>query len=158
MWRFEAIDSPEVEVMMSRDTDTRIILREQLAVNEWLNSKTSFHIMRDHPCHDYSILGGMFGTRKLQQMPSWTTEMSSFVQTGDRDYDQYFLRDYIYPLIQNNSTIHASFYKRESHATNFPIKYFADLRFVGEYVYHDESRSLENINELKQKLKQNPHL
>ena len=33
-WRFEAIDDPEVEVMMSRDTDTRILMREKLAVDE----------------------------------------------------------------------------------------------------------------------------
>ena len=29
MWRFEAIDDLEVEIMMSRDTDTRIYLREK---------------------------------------------------------------------------------------------------------------------------------
>ena len=99
--------------------------------------------------HKTHILGGMFGTRKLQQMPSWTTEMSSFVQTGDRDYDQYFLRDYIYPLIKNNSTIHASFYKMEPHAKNFPVKYCSNFRFVGEYVYHDDSRRIQDINILR---------
>ena len=32
-WRFEAIDDDNVEVMMPRDTDTRIFLREKMAVN-----------------------------------------------------------------------------------------------------------------------------
>ena len=32
MWRYEAIDDPEVEIMLSRDSDTRIWLREKLAV------------------------------------------------------------------------------------------------------------------------------
>jgi hypothetical protein len=27
MWRFESIDDPEVEIMMSRDTDTRIFTK-----------------------------------------------------------------------------------------------------------------------------------
>ena len=67
-------------------------------------------------------------------------------------YDQDFLRDYIYPLIVNNSTIHASFHKKEHYAKNFPIGYCNQLRFVGEYVYHNESRSIEHINILKNSL------
>ena len=51
MWRFETIDDPDVEINMSRDTDTRILLREKLAVDEWLASGKTFHIMRDHPHH-----------------------------------------------------------------------------------------------------------
>ena len=65
MWRFEAIDDPNVEIMMSRDTDTRFLLREKMAVDEWLKSDKLFHIMRDHPHHAYKILAGMFGTRKI---------------------------------------------------------------------------------------------
>jgi hypothetical protein len=66
MWRFEPIDDPEVEIIMSRDTDTRFTQREKLAVNEWLSTNKTFHIMRDHPHHNFCILGGMFGTKKYQ--------------------------------------------------------------------------------------------
>ena len=152
MWRFEAIDEPEVEVMLSRDTDTRILQREVLAVNEWLASNTLFHIMRDHPHHNFCILGGMFGTRKIQGV-HWSTIMNQYHQTGDRMYDQDFLRDYIYPLIQHNSVIHASFHNREKHSKHFPMSYNNDYRFVGEYVYHDESRSNYHINELINSIK-----
>ena len=76
MWRFEAIDDPDVEIMMSRDTDTRFLLREQLAVKQWLQSNKIFHIMRDHPHHDFVILAGMFGTRKIPEIPSWKTIMN----------------------------------------------------------------------------------
>jgi protein O-GlcNAc transferase len=152
MWRFETIDDPNVEIMMSRDTDTRFTTREVLAVNEWINSDKLFHIMRDHPHHGFCILGGMFGTRKLPDIPSWINVMNTFNQTGNRDYDQSFLRDYIYPIIRNNSIIHASFHKAESHTRNFPINYCNDLRFVGEYVYFDESRSSHHINILRQSI------
>ena len=149
MWRFESIDDPEVEIMMSRDTDTRFLLREKLAVDEWLNSKTLFHIMRDHPLHNNAILGGMFGTKKIPQLSSWSNVIKNFNQSGHYQYDQDFLRDYIYPLIKNNSTIHASFYKMEPHAKNFPVKYCSNLRFVGEYVYHDDSHRIQDINILR---------
>jgi hypothetical protein len=152
MWRFESIDEPEVEIMMSRDTDTRFTLREQLAVNEWLESNNIFHIMRDHPHHNFCILGGMFGTKKIPEINSWKNIMNNIIQNSNRYYDQDFLKDYIYPIIKNNSTIHASFHKMEFNAKNFPINYCNELRFVGEYVYYDETRSDYHISELKKSI------
>lgn len=152
MWRFEAIDDPDVEIMMSRDTDTRILQREIVAVNEWLNSDKVFHIMRDHPHHTFCILGGMFGTRKIAQIQNWKKCIDNVNQVGMRDYDQDFLKTHIYPIIKNNSMIHASFNNNEIHAQMFPIDYCSELKFVGEYVYHDDSRSPEHILILKQNL------
>jgi hypothetical protein len=149
MWRFEAIDDLEVEIMMSRDTDTRFILREKMAVEEWLNSDSVFHIMRDHPCHNQKIMGGMFGTKKIPKIPNWSTIMNNVVQTTSYMYDQNFLMDYIYPHIIESSLIHASFHKIEPNCRNFPIKYCDEYRFVGEYIYEDESRNSENIQQLK---------
>lgn len=148
MWRFEAIDDPTVEIMMSRDTDTRILFREKIAVDEWLNSDKLFHIMRDHPHHNNVILGGMFGTRKLPNLPNWKEKMDEIVQKGYRNYDQDFLRDIIYPIIKNNSVIHASFHRYENHCNFFPINYDNDYNFVGQYVYADESRSEKHTREL----------
>ena len=149
MWRFEAIDNSEVEIMMPRDTDTRFTEREKLAVDEWIASNTLFHIMRDHPHHTYCVLAGMFGTKKIPQLPIWINIMNLYSKTDNRMYDQDFLRDYIYPLVKDNSIIHASFHKIEQNAINFPIDYCSDFRFVGEYVYADETRSTFHINELK---------
>jgi len=148
-WRFEPIDDLEVEIMISRDTDTRITLREKLAVDEWLSSDKVFHIMRDHPHHSFWILAGMFGTKKISQISSWRDIMDKYNKSDNRMYDQDFLRDHIYPLVKDNSIIHASFHKYEDHATDFPINYDDDLRFVGEYVYHDETRSQLHIDILK---------
>lgn len=153
MWRYEPIDDPEVEIILSRDTDTRILLREKLAVDEWLNSGTSFHIMRDHPHHNFPILAGMFGSKKLSQISNWSNAINEYTKNDNRMYDQDFLRDYIYPIIKNNSTIHATFHKNESQAKNFPINYCEDFKFVGEYVYEDETRSTYHINELKNRIR-----
>ena len=146
MWRFETIDEPDVEVMLVRDTDTRFLLREKLAVVEWLQSDKLFHIMRDHPHHTFCILGGMFGARKIPKIKSWTEIMNKFIQYGSRDYDQNFLQNYIYPIIKNDCVIHSSFNFIEPQCKPFPIRYDDEFRFVGEYVYHDESRSPEHIN------------
>jgi protein O-GlcNAc transferase len=152
MWRFQAIDDPEVEIMLSRDTDTRILLREKMAVEDWLNKGTNFHIMRDHPHHNFCILAGMFGTKKIKGIFNWTNIINSYIKHDNRMYDQDFLRDFVYPLIKDNSTIHATFHKKEPYAINFPINYDATYKFVGEYVYSDESRSQEHINILKKNI------
>lgn len=149
MWRFEAIDHPEVEIMMSRDTDTRLLQREKMAVYEWLNSDFVFHIMRDHPYHDTPILGGMFGTKKILDISSWSNCIEVFTQRGHRDYDQYFLRDVIYPIIKGSAMIHATFYRIESNAQYFPIEYDSEYRFVGEYIDDNGSRNDDHIQILK---------
>lgn len=151
MWRYEAIDDPEVEIMLSRDTDTRIWEREVLAVKEWLDSDKLFHIMRDHPHHSYHVLGGMFGTKKIYNF-NWLYNINNYKIVNGHFYDQDFLRDYIYPLIKNNSIIHATFHKWESHAKDFPTQYNNDYNFVGEYVYEDDSRSNTHIDILKNSL------
>jgi len=148
-WRFEAIDDPNVEINMSRDVDTQILLREKLAVDEWLNSDKIFHIMRDHPWHKFRIQAGMFGVKNSNII--WKDKIDSFVQVNDYIYDQHFLQDTIYPLYRNNCLIHASFNKfSDEVCKDFPIKHEDDeYRFVGEYVYEDESRNEQNILELK---------
>jgi hypothetical protein len=148
MWRFEPIDDPNVELMMSRDTDTKFLLREKLAVEEWLKSDKILHIMRDHPWHNCRILGGMFGVKKTNI--NWSQMFNNITQHSDRNYDQEFLANFIYPIYKNNSMIHASFLKYEKDCLDFPIKHEEDdYRFVGEYVYEDESRNKQNIEQLK---------
>ena len=153
-WRFEAIDDEYVEIMMSRDTDTRILLREKLAVDEWLNSDKLFHSMRDHPDHydiNYRINAGMFGTKKIPEIKSWKESLlKNLNKSANKFADQIFLNEYIYSKIINNAIIHSSFqtYKNE-YTKKFPIKYCNEYKFVGEYVYEDEGRSISHINSLK---------
>ena len=155
MWRYEAIDDPAVEIMMSRDTDTRIWYREKLSVDNWLASGKTFHIIRDHPHHKFCIMGGIFGTKKIPGV-NWKERMATITQSGDRNYDQDFLRDHIYPFIYNDAWIHANFYKIEGKENVFTISYNHYAHFIGEYVYEDDTRSESHINEMKQYLHKSP--
>ena len=62
-WRFLPASDPSVDIMISRDTDSRLNSRESVAVTQWLEMGNRFHIMRDHPHHGTQILGGMWGVR-----------------------------------------------------------------------------------------------
>ena len=61
--RYLPLLDPSVDVMVSRDLDSRLTTREQAAVEEWLNTGLAFHVMRDNPQHGTEILGGMWGAR-----------------------------------------------------------------------------------------------
>ena len=49
IWRFFPTLDPQVDAFMSRDLDSIIKLREVDAVEEWLESGKTLHVMRDHP-------------------------------------------------------------------------------------------------------------
>lgn len=140
-WRFYPYDEPDVELFMSRDTDTRILQREQLAVREWLDTPKILHIMRDCPCHYPRILGGMFGLRKIPNFSDMKGHIESYFSKNSTKDDQNFLVDIIYPITKENVLVHDEIKLYEGlHCKPFPILYDKDCHFIGEYVFEDESR------------------
>ena len=109
-WRFIAASDPEVSVMISRDTDSHLGLREKEAVDEWLSSNKDFHIMRDNRAHGVLILGGMWGARNgIMRNISKMIESYSIKDSNNRiNIDQEFLWSHVYPHIKNNVFIHDS--------------------------------------------------
>lgn len=151
-WRFEAIDDPNCEVMISRDTDTRIFLREKLAVDEWLKSDKLLHIMRDHKkYHRHKIFGGMFGTKKIPNIV-WKKFIDNVRQDNNkRLYDLNVLNNIVNKLDNSNILIHSP-YKlfSDENVRDFPISYKDDnYNFVGCYIYEDDSRNELHHNELR---------
>ena len=59
--------SPKVDLMVSRDLDSRLTMREVAAVREWEESGAALHVMRDHP----QVAGG---GGSLHQRPSSTRQ------------------------------------------------------------------------------------
>jgi hypothetical protein len=154
-WRFESIDHPDVEINLSRDTDTRFLLREKLAVEEWMKSDKIFHIMRDHPHHinrNFPIFAGMFGTKKIKSIKNWKNLLDTY-DKKDKFDDQLFLKEQIYPKIINNCLIHTTFGILNNEIIScskpFPIPYCDNYYFVGGYVFQDDSVSTEHTNILK---------
>lgn len=151
-WRFEAIDNPNVDVMMPRDTDTRIFIREKMAVNEWLNSDKLFHIMRDHKkYHRHKIFGGMFGTKKIPSI-KWKTIIDKLQQNKNtRNYDLVVLNNIIKKIKNNDIMVHSPYSLfPEEHVRDFPLHYRDDnYNFVGCYIQEDDSRCENHHDELK---------
>lgn len=152
VWRF--FPKENVDIFISRDADSRISKREVNAVNEWINSGKILHIMRDHPHHNYTILGGMWGFRikddfNIKQLVYdyfKNKESNLFLRMRDMD----FLNDVIYKNFINDSFVHDSYYNINTNSKPFPDK-MENYHFVGEIFEEDDTRNYQ-FNEWKNKI------
>ena len=60
-WRMFAMESENV--VLCRDLDSRLSIRECNLIREWECSPFNFHTIRDHPCHTMPIMGGLWGCK-----------------------------------------------------------------------------------------------
>jgi hypothetical protein len=139
-WRFFAVDLPNSEYSIFRDTDSRISLREKLAVDEWLSSGKTLHVMRDHPYHmipcgndRLGILGGMWGI-KSKKIPL-TKMINAYPNKGKIFYgeDQTFLKT-VFSLFENDRCTHDEFFEKSP----FPL-FRQNGRFIGERIDENEN-------------------
>ena len=130
-WRFLPAFDERIDVMISRDADSRLSQREKDAVDEWLLSDKDFHIMRDHPYHNTAILGGMWGVRNnLLNKLNISMEVPS--DGNFWQVDQNYLRKDVYPKVKEYSCIHDSYnLLGENQSKPFPTDRI-NSGFVGE--------------------------
>jgi hypothetical protein len=137
--RFFAIDDSDVELMLVRDADSRIGMRDQWCIDEFLSGNELFHIIRDHEHHSLRIMGGMWGIKKnclqvkLRDLYNHWKQSHMNILTDYRS-DQLFLSDCVYPLVKSKALIHSGigFYPDENVS---PIMvYESGTNFVGNVI------------------------
>lgn len=105
-WRFLEMFNSEDQIMICRDSDTRLIEREKRCVDEWLNSNKKFSVIRDHPAHfEFPIIATMWGIKGKIDV-KYRDEMKKYEKDFRYLSDQYYLRDIIWPLAKNDVLIH----------------------------------------------------
>ena len=138
-WRFFAHDEHDCKYAIFRDADARITEREKLAVDEWIDSGKSIHVMRDHPAHripygnsGLGILGGMWGI-KAGIIPL-TDLIKRFPKSKEFQYgnDQTFLKT-IYSIFLDDRCTHDEFFENKP----FPIKRKPG-EFIGSRIDHND--------------------
>ncbi len=146
-WRFYAASDPSVSIMISRDCDSRLGYREKMAVKEWEKSDKGFHIMRDHPHHATEILGGMWGC-KSPLLIDMIPQINDYKKKGNFwQVDQNFLREVVYPIVENNTIVHDEFFQKAP----FPVNRDG-LEFVGQVYDENNNQVLEYLEPLKKAL------
>lgn len=144
-WRFDAASDEEVEVMISRDCDSRITQREVDAVSQWIDSPFMFHIMRDHPWHGTQILGGMWGV-KAPLLRDMRGLISRFDKGDFCQVDQNFLK-LLYPYVVHHAMVHDEFFSKKPWPTQRH-----KLEFVGQVFDENEVTVEEHLAVLKNHL------
>ncbi len=143
-WRYLAADWPGVSAVIFRDVDCRPNLRERAAVDQWLLSGLTVHVMRDHPGHTQPVMGGMWGIRPQQSSQRLGKLISDYQPDGNFSGDQRFLHSQIYSRYAGSMLVHqdANYFSDGASTTvqRFPV--LAEPgRFVGQgFDSHDRIR------------------
>jgi hypothetical protein len=133
MWRWLPISDSFVDYFASRDVDSTLIQREKDSVDEWLNKRKLFHVMRDHPNHNINILGGLWGyanvlnrslgyeiARKLVPVNvqlKYNIDLNNY-----KNLDQLYLQERVWPIAAVNATIHDSYNCKVYGGESFPTQ------------------------------------
>ncbi|XP_065575525.1 uncharacterized protein LOC136037035 isoform X2 [Artemia franciscana] len=106
VWRYLALLDPVIEVVTFRDSDAIMLQREVDAVNEWLHSSPTYHVMRDNQYHGVKILAGMFGIKlgkRRAEVRKYTSEMIyRSIRNKNKDTDQNLLAKLFWDDVRNN--------------------------------------------------------
>lgn len=149
-WRFDACYDDDSDVVIFRDTDSRLAAREEEAVNEWLKSDKTFHVMRDHPFHKFPMLGGMWGFKKSDKydMKGMLQDFMKNRASNRYGTDYEFLGDVLFPKIEKDTLVHDEFFGGKP----FPTKRNG-LEFVGQVFNEKDETVQEHLVALKNSLK-----
>lgn len=119
-WRFYPLENDNVDIFISRDSDSRITLKEVNTINQWLKSDKSFFLLRGHKSH-IQICAGLWGVKKHNftgnilkdkidtyinnYKHKYTNKQSHKRLCSLNGIDQLFLKEFILPLIKKNNIL-----------------------------------------------------
>ena len=133
--RFDVADDAKVGRFMVRDCDSVVNPREAAAVAQWIESGLPFHAMRDWWTHTDPMLAGLWGGI-AGVFPDMSGRIAGFI--GDKplstNWDQYFLRDQVWPAIRDQVMVHDRCYAAWR-AQPFPTPTPAGREHVGQNEY-----------------------
>lgn len=151
LYRFLPLEEDEISYFISRDTDSRLCVREKEAVDFWINSNKSFHIMKDHPYHytpEFPILAGMWGAKGgiIKNIKNYIKNFCEN-QNDTKGIDQRLLYDFYHTYVKSDYIIH------ESHSFPLERNYERDkIYYIGQpfdekdNFYGNWKNDLEKIN------------
>merc|ERR1712029_80949 len=114
VWRFFPTLDPQVDVLASRDLDSRISAREVAAVQDFLKSGKAMHSMRDHKEHNMVLMGGMWGANLKVPLArqKWKTawegmwkDNNMWAARNSVGSDQHLLRDHVWKVFDGAKNV-----------------------------------------------------
>jgi len=145
-WRFLPADDETVDLFLSRDTDSRLSLREWSVIEAWEKSPAKFISVKDNPYYhgEFPMMGGLWGMKRIKDFSMVTRIENWLASSGlnnpeDYNVDQLFLKEIIFSEAQSNIDYYDDFnLNNVDYCKNIPIKRESN-RFIGEsFNEHDK--------------------
>ena len=143
--RFLPHDDANVSVWLSRDLDSILNEREQVAVSDWLTNYPTkeLHIMTDNVQHYWTIAGGMFGIHndvKRKRLSGSSSKLMDFIMNFSNEVSN--MDDYAVDCViceqfffkEDNYIQHYGSGKLLENSKPFPPHSPMDCNFVGDIV------------------------
>jgi hypothetical protein len=121
--KFLSIDDDDVEVMIVRDTDSRLSYREKSCVDEFLNSNFTTHSIRDNISHT-NMNSGLWGIKKNDKIKIKDLYIKLYSLKEDGNENEF--KEIVYSYYEDSCLIHCSNY-----LNTFPVEKTNDF-FVGD--------------------------
>ena len=151
--RFKPIDDTSVEIMLVRDSDSRINERDEWCIRDFIRSPKLFHIIRDHPYHTSMIMGGLWGIKRgcIPPYVKFDKMIRLYVSENPnvQGFDQHFLTQVIYSKIADKALIHGCVKMHPpEYITLIPLK--TPHMFCGQAIeIDDEGREFHNCDDCR---------
>lgn len=118
------------DVGFVRDADSRITERDRWCIQEFLDSKYSYHMIRDHVWHKSRLMGGLFGWKKPIDCSITIPSEAGY------GYDEQYIAEVLYPRIVSDLLVHTNifaFFGETTRRITIPMKDPTD--FVGNVIW-----------------------
>jgi len=146
-YRYIPLDLFNIDILFSRDCDSRINDRDIWCINNFINSKFLVHIVRDHKEHKFPIMGGIVGFKKdfLKYIGSFENIIKIYENKISFEYltDQIILAENIYKKFINNNIFLTHSSKNIFNEKNFveiplPVDKY---KFIGQTIDYDNNNN-----------------
>lgn len=148
-------DEPTIDIMIVRDTDSRVHQRDRFCIDHFIRSKFLCHTIRDHGYHHAHIMGGLWGLKRnnfvqlklLYKQYEKEQQNPNYLQYR---YDMNFLSSYFYKYIYDSLIVY-TFHPglrisnvEEIYIIPYPVK---KKDFCGQVIYYNnEDQPIKEFN------------
>lgn len=128
LWRAKPIWDADTEIVMVRDMDSLVVMKDRRMMEDFIASEAVMHVANDNPAHTVPIMGGLFAVnapkfRELfPELKSWEDMIRLSRDLTYHGSDQELLSRHIWPRIERNASTALCEHRFRGYATDANAK------------------------------------
>jgi protein O-GlcNAc transferase len=142
-------DEPDIDIMIVRDTDSRVHKRDRYCIDHFISSRFLCHTIRDHGYHHAHIMGGLWGLKrnniiKVDKLYWEYEKTQNVLDCAKYRYDMNFLASQVYPKLVHSFvvyTFHPDLRMSDTETLSIIPFEVKERDFCGQVIYYDKYNS-----------------